>query len=325
MPDILTVTANPAVDVATSVERVTDTRKLRCGPARRDPGGGGINIARVLQRLGADYTALYLGGGATGGILKSMLEAEGIRALCVPITGETRESFSVHEAATNREYRFVLPGPTVSGAEWARLEDCIIQQSGASARYLALSGSLPPGVPSAAYARVAAVARARGMRVVLDTSGPALAEALEVGVFLVKPSLNELSQLCGHALTEEAAWCDAAREIVLNRQAEIVALTLGERGALLVTAEGALHAPALPVTVASAIGAGDSFVAAMIWALNRGSDVEDAFRRALAAASASLLVHGTALCDAADVERFYGEHTAHLALRRVKEPLRNRG
>jgi len=306
MPDIVTVTLNPAVDVATSIERVLDTRKLRCSAGRRDPGGGGINVARVVQRLGGDCLALYLAGGVMGRMLTQLLDAEHVAGLCIGIAGETRENFSVSETATGREYRFVLPGPPVTQDEWERCLDQV-NSFAAPPRYLVMSGSLPPGAPADLYARLARTASARGTRVVLDTSGPALAAALDAGVYLVKPSLNELRELTGQPLATETEWHCAAQDIVREGRARLVALTLGERGALVASAERTLQVPALPIHVCSAIGAGDSFLAALIWALNRGAGIEEACSYGQAAASAALLSVGTGLCSRADVERLYRE------------------
>jgi 6-phosphofructokinase 2 len=310
---ILTLTLNPAVDVATTVERLIDSSKLRCTPARRDPGGGGINVARVIHRLGGDCVALYLAGGATGRMLDEMIDAEGVRSISLRIRGETRENFSVRETSTGREYRFVLPGPAVSDHEW---QSCLSHIAGMETvpRYLVLSGSVPPGVPDDIYARIARRARETGARVVLDTSGPALAAALDVGVFMVKPSLSELRKLTGAPLVEESQWLDAARTIVAQGKAEVVALSLGELGALVVTATRTLRAPALAVPVSSSIGAGDSFVAAMVWALDRGDELEEAVRYAVAAASATLLAEGTGLCEPGAVDQMLQEYArAHQA------------
>jgi 6-phosphofructokinase 2 len=306
MAEIVTVTLNPAVDVATSVEQVTDTRKLRCSAAQRDPGGGGINVARVVQRLGGDCVALYLHGGTTGQVLQQLLEAEHVSSLGVEIAGETRENFSVLETSTRREYRFVMPGPTIAESD---LQRCIdrINTLGAPPRYLVLSGSLPPGAPVDTYARIARATCAPATRVVLDTSGPALAAALEAGVWLVKPSLNELRGLTGKPLVSESEWLAAAEELVRDGRTQIVVLTLGEQGALLMTADRILRVSGLPVQVSSSIGAGDSFVAAMVWALNRDAGLDEAFHYGMAAASAALLSAGTALCQQADVERLYRE------------------
>lgn len=306
MAEILTLTLNPAVDVATSIGRIVDTRKLRCGEAQRDPGGGGINVARVIHRLGGDCDALYTAGGVHGKTLTAMLDAEGVSGTCIEIAGETRENFSVRETSTGREYRFVLPGPVLAEAEW---QACLrgIGEGAVAPRYLVMSGSVPPGVPDDIYARAARAARERGTRVVLDTSGAPLAAALAAGVFLVKPSLAELCALAGRVLGDETLWLDAARKIVHGGGAEIVALTLGEEGALVVTADRALRVPGFAVPVSSSIGAGDSFVAAMVWALNRDMAFEDSLRYAVAAASATLLTEGTRLCEREQVERIYRE------------------
>ncbi|WP_233853643.1 1-phosphofructokinase family hexose kinase [Paraburkholderia sp. HD33-4] len=306
MAETLTLTLNPAVDVATSVDRIVDTRKLRCNAARRDPGGGGINVARVMHRLGGDCEALYLAGGVLGRTLSAMIEAEGVPATCIGIAGETRENFSVRESSTGREYRFVLPGPVLAEAEW---QACLryIDERADPPGYLVLSGSVPPGVPDDIYARIARMAHQHGSRVVLDTSGTPLGAALATGVFMVKPSLAELCTLAGRALEDEAQWLDAARQIVRDGGATIVALTLGEQGALVVTADRALRVPGFAVPVSSAIGAGDSFLAAMVWALNRDMAFDETLRYAVAAASATLLTEGTRLCDRQQIERIYGE------------------
>jgi 6-phosphofructokinase 2 len=308
MPEIVTITLNPAVDVATSLERVMDTRKLRCSAARRDPGGGGINVARVIQRLGGDCSGLYLAGGATGQMLRQLLNAEAFVGVCIEISGETRENFSVFEKSTGLEYRFVLPGPTLAAGDWQRCID-EINALKIPPRYLVMSGSLPPDAPVDTYARLARLVSARETRVVLDTSGPALTAALDAGVWLVKPSLNELRELTGKPLLEEVEWVAAAQDLVRARRAQIVALTLGEQGALLVTADRCLRAAALPMKVCSSIGAGDSFVAALVWAMNRNAGINEAFRYGMAAASATLYSTGTALCEREQIERLYGEVT----------------
>jgi 6-phosphofructokinase 2 len=304
MAEIVTVTFNPAVDIATTIERIIDTHKLRCTAARRDPGGGGINVARVIQRLGGDCTGVYLAGGATGQILRRLLDAEGFVGECIEIAEETRENFCVFEQCSGLEYRFVLPGPTLTEDEWQRCTD-VIDKLEVPPRYLVMSGSLPPGAPVDIYARLARVAATRGTRVVLDTSGPALAAALQSGVWAIKPSLNELRDLTGQPLGDETEWIAAARDIVRNGQVQIVALTLGQQGALLVTSDRCLRATGLAVKVSSSIGAGDSFVAAFVWAMNRDASLDEAFRYGMAAASATLLHAGTALCERLDIERSY--------------------
>ncbi len=309
MTDILTITMNPALDLSTSTDRVIDSHKLRCTAAKLHPGGGGINVARVVHRLGGDCLALYPAGGVNGQRLQALLDQEQVRSHCIAIADETRESFSALENSSGRDFRFVLPGPELTPGKW---EACLTYVSEASEleappRYLVASGSLPPGVPVDFYASLARLARARGSLLVLDTSGPALAAALAEGVYLVKPSLRELRDLTGRALHTELQWREAAQQIIRDGQAQVVALSLGEDGALLVTADQALRARSVPVTVKSSIGAGDSFVGGLLWALNRNIDLEQAFRYGMAAGAAALLTAGTALCQATDVERLHNE------------------
>lgn len=305
MSRILTVTPNPALDVSTSTAEIRDTSKIRCAPARFDPGGGGINVARVVHRLGGECLALYPAGGATGARLRRLLDEEGVPSQSIEIAGDTRESFSVRERSTGRDFRFVLPGPELAPGEWQACLDAVAAHA-ASASHVVASGSLPPGAPVDFHARVARAARAAGSRAVVDASGPALAAALDEGVHLVKPSLRELRELTGEPLTSEADRLAAARRLVREGRAEVVALSLGAEGALLVTAGFALRAPPVQVEVGTTIGAGDSFVAGLVFALDRGEPLAEAFRTGMAAGAAALLRDGTTLCRAEDVARLRG-------------------
>ncbi|MBS3996995.1 MAG: 1-phosphofructokinase family hexose kinase [Hydrogenophaga sp.] len=298
----LCLTMNPSVDVSTHAPSVVPADKLRCGPAQREPGGGGLNVARVVQRLGGQASAIYPAGGPGGAWLDAHLLEIGLPARRIPIAGETRENFTVQALDSGAEYRFVLPGPTLSEPEWQACLDAIDALPEPPA-FLVASGSLPPGVPADFYARVTQRARRRGIRVILDSSGSALAAGLGEGVFLVKPNLRELGELLGEALDQPARWRGAAQQLVDAGQAEVVALSLGERGALLVTRDQAWQAAALPITLASSVGAGDSFVGAMTWALQAGLSLPDAFAWGVAAGSAALITPGTGLCRLADIQR----------------------
>lgn len=312
MPRILTLTLNPALDVSTAIDRVEPVHKMRCGAPSQHPGGGGINVARVLHRLGADVTAIYPAGGATGAVLTTLLQAEGVPVQVLPIAGETRESFSVHESSTGQDWRFVLPGPAMSEAEWRACREAVLTALGEPGQdlgdtWVVASGGLPPGVSDACCADLAREVRARGARFVVDTNGPALAQALTAGVDVFKPSLRELRQLTGQALSDEASQVAAARALIDAGRAGVVALSLGEQGAILVTAEGAWRAGALNVPVASTIGAGDSFVAGLVFGLAQGRAPQQAFAQALATSAAALLSQGTSLADPSDVARLLPE------------------
>lgn len=299
---ILTLTPNPAIDVSTSVAHIEPTRKLRCGPGRRDPGGGGVNVARVAHRLGAETVAIYPAGGLSGRLLESLVAAEGLRSIVIPVRGDTREDFTVLDEASREEYRFVLPGPHLSGVEWMQ---CLKALAAIEVKpdFVCASGSLPPGAPDDFYARVAEIVAGMGVKFALDASGPALKAALRERPHLIKPNLAELRELAGAGLDDERSLLQACRSLVYAGHAEIVALTLGADGALLVTAEEAWRAQPLAIQRSSTVGAGDSFLGAMVWALATKLPLEEAFRHAAAAGAAALLAHGTELCRASDVRR----------------------
>ena len=300
--NVLTVTANPAIDITTRVSSITHEHKLRCSGMQRDPGGGGVNVARVLTRFGIDCQALYLAGGILGRLLQRLLEQEGVRSVAVEIEAEIRESFTVLEESSGHEFRFVLPGPTLQRQDW---QACIDRVSAIDPfpDWLVASGSLSPGVPDDFYARLARIAHQRGSRMVLDASGAALAAALDEGVHLVKPNLRELRELTGEPLENEADWLAAAGRLVDTGKAEIVALSLGHRGALLASDGLRLRAPAIPVEIAGTVGAGDSFLASFVSRLAADAGLEQAFRYGVAGGTAALLHSGTSLATPDEVER----------------------
>jgi 6-phosphofructokinase 2 len=302
MTNIVAVTLNPSIDISTSVDRLMPIRKLRCAAPRVYPGGGGVNVARVAVRFGADVELIYPTGGATGQFLRRLVDREGIPNLAIDLKEETREDFTVLEEATGAEYRFVLPGPRFSEHEWRQCLDALV---GLQARpdFIVGSGSLPPGVPSDFYALVASHAVNSGARFVLDTSGDALVAALRQGVFLVKPNLREINELMRVEAEDEASLLAASRQLIEERRTEVVALSLGDLGALLVTRDQAWRAHAPQIKIISAVGAGDSFLGALLWALVSNLSMPEALRYAVAAGAAAVLTPGTALCDRDEVER----------------------
>ncbi len=304
MTVIVTLTPNPTIDVSTSIDQVVPFRKLRCAAERRDPGGGGINVARVIKRLGGDVVAVYPSGGAVGQVLHRLAEDAGIAGPFLPVAQETRENFTVTESGSGQQFRFVLPGPRLEEAEWRQCLDALAAVA-TRLRYVVASGSLPPGVPEDFYLQAARIAKDRGAAFVLDTSGAPLRRALDEGVHLIKPNLREFCELFGRPLADRESWIAAARSLIAAGRTEMVALSLGNRGALLVTPDRAWYASALSVPVVSVIGAGDSFLAGMMISLVNGEGLENALRRGVAAGSAALLASGTGLCARADVERLF--------------------
>jgi 6-phosphofructokinase 2 len=302
VPDIVTVTINPAIDIFVNTAHVAPTSKLRCSAPKRDPGGGGINVARVVRRLGGDVAAIYPIGGAIGRLLHRLVEREGIDSIVTPTHVETRENFTAYEEESGQQYRFVLPGSPLHRPEWeAVLEK--LKTLPQKPRFVVASGSVPPGVPEDIYANIARIAHGLGARMVIDTTGPALRAALAEGVAVMKPNLNELSDFAGRPLDSEDARLAACRKLVDSGRAEMVALTLGEEGALLVARTQALRAGPMHIEVASTVGAGDSFLGGLVASLAKGDALEHAFRIAVAAAAAAVMSPGTELCRENDVLR----------------------
>jgi 6-phosphofructokinase 2 len=301
MTTILTLTMNPSLDIATSIGLVTDTIKLRCTQEQVHPGGGGINVSRIIHNLGGNSCALFPCGGYTGNQLQFLLEEEGLTSHALAIKSDTRQSFSVHETSSGKDYRFLLPGHTL---DENTAQSCLsyISTLHPTPRYLVASGSLPPGISEDFYARVSKIAQSINCLFVLDTSGTPLNHALSTGgIYLFKPSLQELEEFTGQILATESAQIQAAHALIQTGQVKIVVLSLGSDGAMLVSAEGVLKAQSIPVTPVSTVGAGDSVVGGMVWALDNGMNTEQALRYGIASAAATITNPHGEMGRAADI------------------------
>ena len=263
-------------------------------------------MARVVNRLGGNATAIYPAGGATGQLLHRLLERESVVSIAIPASEETREDFTVFEETTRKQYRFVMPGGRLDEPEW---QECLRRLAGIlpRPRFLVASGSLPPGVPEDFFGRLARIAKEMNAKVIVDSSGPPLRAALEQGLYLIKPNLREFQELTGTDSADEGALIEAARRLIGRGLVKLVALTLGPGGAIFIAGDRAFRANALPIKVASVVGAGDSFLAAMVWSLANNDNPDTALKFGVAAGSAALLSPGTELCQASDVHRFYSE------------------
>lgn len=298
---VVTLTLNPAIDNSGEVERLVPAHKLRCQSTRREPGGGGVNVARVLSRLGLPALAVFPAGGVMGALYQHLITAQRVPHVAVAAAGETRENLTVQDRTTGQQYRFVFPGPALSPSEIESCCDTALRAAGPSA-YLVASGSLPPGASPDIYARLARRGAAAGMRFVLDTSGEGLRHALREPLYLAKLSEHELEEATGEAVTDRAR-CLAAARTLIGKGPQLIAISRGEKGGMLVAKDFALEANAPPIVPTSTVGAGDSFLAALLWELVRGSAPARALQSAVAAGSAALLELGTELCHPATLEK----------------------
>ena len=297
MTRILTVTPNPAVDLSYALPHLVSFHKLRTGALVEDPGGGGINVARVLKALGAEVEALTMLGGPIGQLLARLLNQSKVKWRAVHIAGETRLAINLHTTEELGEYRLVPEGPQVTAAEWQALVDLIDAEAG---DWVVASGSLPPGVPDDAYAALALHCHAQGRKIAVDSSGRALAALRNARVDLLKLSESELQSLTGRK-----DWAEAAQALVAGGMAERVAVTLGGDGAMLASAAGLFRAAVIPVEIQSTVGAGDAFLAGLIDALSRGMDDRAALDWANATGAAAVSHSGTAHVERAKVETLY--------------------
>jgi len=257
----------------------------------------------VALVLGGSVFAVFPAGGSHGGLLTRLLNDEGVPFGEIPIAGCTRESFTVNETSTGQQYRFVLPGPRLTAREQER---CLqeLRMAARSAEFVVASGSLPPGVPDDFYNRVADVCRQVGARLILDASGVGL-QNISSGVFLLKPSVRELRECFGRELATEAEQLAAAHELIDIGRAEVVVISLGDQGALLVTRHANQRISAIPMQGGSGVGAGDAMVAAITVGLSRGWTLGKSVRLGIAAGAAMLMTPGTEVCERADVEKLF--------------------
>jgi 6-phosphofructokinase 2 len=302
MIPILTLTLNPALDLATSTDEVRPDIKLRCGPPRVDPGGGGINVARAVRMLGGAAFALVAAGGPTGAQLQALLAAEGVLTGLLAAPGDTRISLSVADRATGAQYRFMLPGP-----EWHETDIAtaitMLKSALTPGGYCVLSGSQPPGLADGFPADFARTCAERRARLVVDTGGGPLAAfsaSPGPGAEVLRMNQDEAEALADRALPAPQDTADFASSLAARGVARAVVVARGAEGSVLAAEGVRIFALTPKVPVKSRVGAGDSFVAGFTLGLARDLGYEEALRRGVAAASAAVMTEGTALCREED-------------------------
>ena len=303
---ILTLTMNPTVDVSSSVENVAADRKLRCNTPRYDPGGGGINVSRAIKNLGGKSIALFPSGEPTGSVLEKMLSDQGIDQHPLPIKNSTRENLAVQETSSEQQYRFVMPGPEMEEHEW---QECLKKVISSEPRpeFIVASGSLSPGVPKDFYGRLAKMAGKQGIKLVVDAKGQALKNALQEGLYFIKPNFREFQELAGRKIKDEKDREKAAKEMIKEYNLEFLVISLGAAGGLFTSRDECkrIHAPVVDIN--SKVGAGDSMVAGTVFKLTQGESLVKAVEYGIVAGSAAVMTPGSELCHKKDVERLYKE------------------
>jgi 6-phosphofructokinase 2 len=301
---IITLTMNPTIDTSTKVKRILPEKKLRCKTPKFEPGGGGLNVSRAIRNLGGESIAFYTCGGTTGSFINQLLEEEGIDHQPIAVNDTSRENFTATEEETGQQFRFVLPGPKLKKHEWEKVLNEIHSLKNPP-EYIVASGSLPPGVPKDFYAEAAKIGKAIGSKVIVDTSGDAIKFAVDEGVFLIKPNINEMKDLMKKDFQNESEIADAAQNLIAHKNTEVVIVSLGSGGALLVTKDSAEHLRAPTVPIKSKVGAGDSTVAGITLHLSKGNDIRDSVLFGIAAGASAVMTPGSELCRKDDTEKLY--------------------
>lgn len=302
MAKIVTLTFNPCIDKNTTIPSLAPEKKLRCSSPVFEPGGGGINVSRVIKALGGDSLAIFPAGAHTGNFLKQLMLREGLSFETADTSSYTRENLIVLDQSTKLQYRFGMPGNPITDKEC----DILLEKvENSDADYIVASGSLLPWMRVEIVREVAQIAKRKGAKLVMDTSGEALKLALDVGVFLLKPNLGELSSLVGEEEVSHETVETIAREIIGRGQCEMVVVSMGAQGAKMITKDEVIYVLAPLVKGVSTLGAGDSMVAGMTLALAQNRSLKEVLQTGVACGTAATLAHGAELCKLADVERLF--------------------
>lgn len=304
MKSILTITLNPSIDTSTRIDHVVSDKKLRCEKPVHEPGGGGINVSRAIKKLGGESVAVFTSGCINGERLLNLLEEEGVQTSPVKIKDSTRENFSVDETGSDKNYRFVMPGPSLCKSEWENIIEKV-RQFNEKAEFAVISGSLPDGVPEDFYAQVASCCKESDFKVIIDSSGKSLKKAFEEGVYLIKPNWRELTDLLGEEIENETLLAEEAQKLMKESGTEHIVLSLGSGGAILIKSDSYKHFRAPTVKIKSKVGAGDSMVAGIVLSLSRGKSIEHAVKYGVAAGASAVSTPGSQLCEKESAEKLF--------------------
>lgn len=295
---IVTLTINPSLDKSTHFSGLIAEQKMRCEKPRYDAGGGGINVSKAISKLGGSSTCVFTSGGSAGEMLEDLIQKEKLKKIAIKTKNWTRENFIAFDNVTKSQYRFGFPGNAFSEEEKDKILQTIKELK---TDYLVISGSLNEGLSTDFYQKIVEVAKSSGAKVIVDTSGEALQKVLETGVYLIKPNIGELAKLIGVERLELNEAEKAAKNLIEKGCAEIVVVSLGADGALLVSNEETHLVKAPKVNKKSTVGAGDSMVGGMVWALSRNKTLKEVIQLGVCCGTAATMNEGTQLFNVEDV------------------------
>lgn len=291
---VTTITPNPAIDKTYWIDGFRPNRQNILTRLRTDPGGKGLNIARILQGFGLKVSASGFFGGVTGKELLGMLAQDGVKIDPVLINGDTRTNTKIIDPESGAETEINEPGPYISEAEQDRLRQ-YVREYAAKSEYMVFGGSLPRGCAAHFYVDLIQTAQEYDCKTILDASKAPLQEGIQAAPYLIKPNQHELSEVLGR---EIGAASSAAEAGVLLRKTygiEVVVVSLGELGAVLAGEDGVFHAVPPKVRPQNTIGAGDSLVAGLIYGLVSGYRLVDCLRLGVACGTLAVTDQATSI------------------------------
>jgi 6-phosphofructokinase 2 len=300
---ISTVTLNPSLDKTVTVEELVVDEANRWTSLRRDAGGKGINVSRVIHELGGETIAYGFIGGFDGETLKHLLRQQGVPFDLTSIKREIRSNFIITDLKTCRQTRIDAPGPHISKNELRKLIDKITRIK-IKPDFLVFAGSVPPGVPADIYRQLIEKAKESGIKTVLDSDNTWLKEGIKAKPNIIKPNVHEAEELLEVQLRDEVAIIEAVKTLV-SKGIEVATISRGKDGLIVATKEKVLKVTSPQVEVRSTVGAGDSAIAGLVLKLSQGYGIEEASQWAAAAGAAATLTPGTELCRREDVERLF--------------------
>ena len=300
--DIVTLTINPSVDKSAKFNGLIAEQKIRCDTPQYDAGGGGINVSKAIARLGGKSLCVFTAGGSTGERLEKLILEEDIECKAIPTKNWTRENFVGFDTVSKAQYRFGFPGTALSKTERETILQTIKELK---TNYLVVSGSLNEGLSTDFYKTIAELIKATSLKLIVDTSGEALKKVLETGVYLVKPNIGELAKLIGVETIKPNDVESAAKKLIENGSAEIVVVSLGAEGAILVTKDQTEFVKAPKVEKKSTVGAGDSMVGGMVWALSQNKPLKEVIQWGVSCGTAATMNEGTQLFKLDDAKKLF--------------------
>lgn len=305
---ILTITLNPSIDISTAVTALIPEHKLRCNRYEKEVGGGGINVAKGLERLGLPVQALFFAGGKNGAWINERLIQNGLKTIAVTMEPETRENFTIMDQSTGSEYRLVNKGPKISAEHETDLLDHVFSAKPLP-KYIVVSGSAPDGLSTLFFQKLSMYCVQIQAKLILDLPADLLKKCLKYHPFLIKPNLKEFLQLIGKPKLKQVEIIQAAKSLVQKKQACNIAISLGNKGGILINDQQVVRFKSPPSKPLSTVGAGDSMVAGMTYQFYKHESLDNVLRLGLACGTAATLKPGTKLFEPKDAWKLYNKIT----------------